>query len=947
MTCNLWIIFKRIRVTTAITLAMLLAVGLSFASLPVQAGFAPDLQDEYWNGDIQPKNKLDDLIDVMADDDIVDIIVLYDPTVMREGCDLSEEAEYLSDYGEVEYVGKYIHAITVSNVLVKDVKSAIIQSPNIFRIEKQPIYRASLDVSARAVKARESDEYDYTAHNFGYRGSGINIAILDTGVDDEHESLAGKFVAGYNALTDTEKNPDDDNMIIGTPFFHGTHCACIAMGKWIPPQLYQPYPVTYMGIAPEAKLIDIKVLDSWGYGNFTSIARGIEWAIDNRTTDWEDQPPEYDGIDVLSLSFGYEEPSNGNDALSILVNEAVNAGLVVVTAAGNSGEVGWIGAPASADRAITVGAVDDQTTVDRSDDVWAWQYFSPWLWWGSQTGPRDDDGDLDHFDEMKPDVVAPGVNIMSALGTDPGQLGVGYHELSGTSMACPHVAGIAALILERGEKFGGYTPEAVKTILRNTAEDTGTRYNPRWDLTWDQYYGKGIVDAYKCISGIIQTDLGFLPDSCTECGHTGRSVCYPGTSVISYDEDPVAGRPNKLHAVVTNYGYYDVAEATVIFSCATTGIGGWVFHEIGRTTIGPIGRLGLNDTATIDWIPQPLIITPTWYWLDPVEFVPVCIRAEVVSLVDYNLENNIGQISVDVRLTSSPADLNFMIVNPFSVAKDIDLIVDKTDLPSGWTTVLSSDRGIFDDTDEVASLSMGEACPEFVTLTITPPEDAGPGERGSVTVRMYIEGDYIGEQTLVAIVPQPTYLTVDSTAGGSVITPGEGTFTYDRGTVVSLVAQAEEGYHFVNCTGDVGTIANVNCASTTITMEGNYQITAEFWEGDPCFIATAAYGTPMAEEIQILREFRDEYLLTNPAGQALVGLYYRASPPIAEFITEHPSLKPIVRAGLVPAVAMSAVAVNTTPAEKTAIIGLLVLVSVALAIWARRRRGRGPQYSCG
>jgi hypothetical protein len=112
-----------------------------------------------------------------------------------------------------------------------------------------------------------------------------------------------------------------------------------------------------------------------------------------------------------------------------------------------------------------------------------------------------------------------------------------------------------------------------------------------------------------------------------------------------------------------------------------------------------------------------------------------------------------------------------------------------------------------------------------------------------------------------------------------------------------------------------------------------------------CFIATAAYGTPMAEEIQILREFRDEYLLTNPAGQALVGLYYNVSPPMAEFITEHPSLKPIVRAGLLPAVAISTVVVNTTPSEKMTILGLLVLVSVALAVWAKRRRGRGPEYT--
>jgi len=201
-------------------------------------------------------------------------------------------------------------------------------------------------------------------------------------------------------------------------------------------------------------------------------------------------------------------------------------------------------------------------------------------------------------------------------------------------------------------------------------------------------------------------------------------------------------------------------------------------------------------------------------------------------------------------------------------------------------------------------------------------------------------------------------LTISSTAGGSVIVPREGTFTYVEGTEVNLVAEADEGYRFINWTGDVDTIADVEDATTTITMNGDYSITAHFEEVPPdeepsdeepsgggCFIATAAYGTPMAKEIEILREFRDEYLLTNPLGQALTDLYYRVSPPIAEFITEHPSLKPIVRAGLLPAVAMSAIAVNTSPAEKTAIVGLLVLVSVAVLVWVMRRGRRDREYT--
>jgi len=190
-------------------------------------------------------------------------------------------------------------------------------------------------------------------------------------------------------------------------------------------------------------------------------------------------------------------------------------------------------------------------------------------------------------------------------------------------------------------------------------------------------------------------------------------------------------------------------------------------------------------------------------------------------------------------------------------------------------------------------------------------------------------------------------LTISSTAGGNVTTPGEGTSIYEKGTVVDLVATPDAGYHFDNWTGNVSTIADVEDATTTITMQDDYSITANFEADAPggCFIATAAYGTPMAEEIEILREFRDEYLLTNPLEKGLVEFYYKVSPPVAEFITEHPSLKPIVRAGLVPAVAMSTVAVNTSPADKTVIVGLLVLVSVALVLWATRRRGRGPEYT--
>ena len=96
---------------------------------------------------------------------------------------------------------------------------------------------------------------------------------------------------------------------------------------------------------------------------------------------------------------------------------------------------------------------------------------------------------------------------------------------------------------------------------------------------------------------------------------------------------------------------------------------------------------------------------------------------------------------------------------------------------------------------------------------------------------------------------------------------------------------------------------------------------------------------PMATDSQILRDFRDGYLLPNPLGQALVDFYYRTSPPVAEFITEHPGLKPTLWAALFAAVAMSTVVVNTS-AEEVITVGLPALVSVVLAVWVVRRRRR-------
>ena len=263
-----------------------------------------------------------------------------------------------------------------------------------------------------------------------------------------------------------------------------------------------------------------------------------------------------------------------------------------------------------------------------------------------------------------------------------------------------------------------------------------------------------------------------------------------------------------------------------------------------------------------------------------------------------------------------------------------------------------------------------------------------------------MNGNYAVTANFVAVYD----LTTSSTEGGSVTEPGEGAFAYDEGTEVDLVAEAEEGYRFVEWAGDVGTIADVYASETTITINGDYSITAELEEvlqlyptattqiatnittsstrlnmsytvGDfsrvqvcfaykkstdsawsyttwmsktadgthaevlteldfnttydfkarvrcgaamvegtvlqfttdtpspsgsgPCFIATAAYGSPTATEIDLLREFRDAVLLKSTVGSQFVALYYQTSPPVADFIAGNEFLTTLVRELLV------------------------------------------------
>jgi polyhydroxybutyrate depolymerase len=175
--------------------------------------------------------------------------------------------------------------------------------------------------------------------------------------------------------------------------------------------------------------------------------------------------------------------------------------------------------------------------------------------------------------------------------------------------------------------------------------------------------------------------------------------------------------------------------------------------------------------------------------------------------------------------------------------------------------------------------------------------------------------------------PEEYYLAISSTLGGSVNTPGQSTFAnvestgaymfFGPGTgdtVVDLEAVPKSSsWEFVNWTGDVSTIADVDAATTTMTITPNrdYAITANFQvkseepepeptpSGGMCFIATAAYGTSTARQLYVLREFRDAVLLKSTVGSRLADLYYQVSPPIADFISEHSFVRTLARELLV------------------------------------------------
>ncbi|MGB1365044.1 MAG: S8 family serine peptidase [Candidatus Poseidoniaceae archaeon] len=421
-------------------------------------------------------------------------------------------------------------------------------------IEMQNVMAPVNNIASKAALARPSLEYGNTANELGYYGNGVVIAVMDTGVDNEHRSLNDfddiddepdadassyndqKWVAGFDATSpnpnpDGATDPDDGNG-------HGTHVAGSALGTGDASR-------NHRGTAPGAALVDIKVLTDGGGTNSQASLAGIQWMINNKDTDWGINST-YKGIQIASMSYGSvgtplnpgDQGDNGTSAEASLINQATEAGIICVVAIGNDGS-NRVPSPGSADGAITVGSVDDNNTILRDDDVHS--DFSNW-------GPRLSDGDDDEWDELKPDITSYGHNIISATyGTSlpiPGDAGLAddqYDSKSGTSMATPIASGVVALMLEADPSL---TPQEVKDILRNSSEQRGEPYDESLSERWNEKYGFGIIDAACAVNSITggACDNGFVVKE----SKSDVNVSYPanGTWLLSDTYSRISGEVN-------------------------------------------------------------------------------------------------------------------------------------------------------------------------------------------------------------------------------------------------------------------------------------------------------------------------------------------------------------------------------------------------------------------
>ena len=351
----------------------------------------------------------------------------------------------------------------------------------------------------------------------GYTGSGVGVAILDSGIA-RHTALDDRVVAHVDMVSDEKAG-------MGDPFGHGTHIAGIVAGNRT-----AAAPVTPAfagGSAPSTWLVDVRVLGANGAGRTSDVIAGIDWVIDHRTS--------YN-VRVINLSLGHAvtEPS-ATDPLCRAVLRAVIAGITVVVSAGNYGQtsagdpvLGGITSPGNSPAALTVGAIDTRGTLDTSDDVVA---------------PFSSRGPTPYEMAVKPDVVAPGVRIVSlealnsyVSATYPqwhiaGKARNAYLRMSGTSMATAVVTGGVALLLNAEPSL---SPAQVKMAMQ-----MGARFMPDAGLvgagTGSVNFAQSLEIVRRGLSTTGTTSLAALLGT-----SSGAALRDPGTPIDRiYESDGI------------------------------------------------------------------------------------------------------------------------------------------------------------------------------------------------------------------------------------------------------------------------------------------------------------------------------------------------------------------------------------------------------------------------
>jgi len=306
----------------------------------------------------------------------------------------------------------------------------------VYKDQKLKIMAAPSASSERS-QTIASSAIDDPREGHSFTGKGVTVALVDTGADGEHESLKDRIVAFKDFVNNQTASYDDNG--------HGTHCASLIAGK------------DGMGVASDAKLVVIKVMDQDGACYLSDALKALDFCLENRNL--------Y-GIDVISFSVGGESPSDSSSLLDEACNKMVKEGLVMCVAAGNSGPApSSIVIPGDAEDVITVGAIDSDGTIF---DL-------------SSRGPTADD-------EIKPDLVSIGVDVVSALAESKN----GRSAMSGTSMAVPQVAGAAAVLLQARPDLEAAD---VKRTLLKTSDDLGA-------FGQDNIYGYGALNLTRALETV-------------------------------------------------------------------------------------------------------------------------------------------------------------------------------------------------------------------------------------------------------------------------------------------------------------------------------------------------------------------------------------------------------------------------------------------------------------